>query len=139
MQKQPPKSFWITNITKMNVGLYDLNFTIPPYSSVNLLDSHHFSFTIEEIQKSATSGSIYKKRDKIVVREKPPIINKKNLVIVHSSFPSKERSLYSIKQEKYEELEISDAEYAEQNADFADLDQKSLKIEDNNESTKPAK
>ena len=111
----------------MNVGLYDLNLTVKANSSVNLLSSH-YRYTIDQLKKSAESGSLFNKRDKVVVRNIPPILDNKNMDMVHSVFlPSKERSLYSIKQENYEELTVSDTEYAEQNADLADLDQKPMK------------
>jgi len=121
-------SFWITNISNMNISLYDLNLTVKAHTSINLLDCRHYHYTLEQLKLSSESGSIFKKRDKIFIRNVPPTVDNKNIEMVHSVFlPSKERSLYSIKQEKYEELTVSDTEYAEQNADLADLDQKPLK------------
>jgi len=123
------KDFWVTNICNRNVSLADLNLTINAFSSVNLLDSRHYHYTIEELERSASVGSIFKKRDKIVKREVAPEITKMNVPFVRETYiPSREKSIYEIPQEKYDELTISDEQFAEENADIADLDTKPLII-----------
>jgi len=120
-----PQNFWITNISNVDVSLSDLNLTIRAYSSINLLDNKHYNFKIDQLKKSAESGSIFKKRNKIYVRKVPPIYNKINLPVVDDAFiPTRQKSAYEIKQEKYEELLISDDAFAEENADLAELDRK---------------
>jgi hypothetical protein len=116
-------SFWVTNISKMNVSLTDLNLTIKSFTTVNLLDNKHYSYSVEQLIKSATEGSIFKKRDKIVIRQKAPE-QKKNKVLFdrETMIPSRERSLFNIKEEYYEELDISDEEFAKENADTAEID-----------------
>lgn len=115
--------FWVTNISKRNVSLADLNLTIKAFSSVNLLDKKHYSYSLEQLQSSRDSGSIYNKRDKIKLRDVAPEIIKMNMpVIAETYIPSRERSVYSIKDEKYEELEMSDEDFAKENADMVDLD-----------------
>lgn len=129
--KNQPITFWLTNISNRNVSLADLNLTIKAFSSINLMDNRHYSYTIEQLKKSAESGSIYKKRDKVVVRKVPPEISKKTFIIINrdASIPNKARSLYSIKEERYEELEViedqkkSDEKFAAENADIASLDE----------------
>lgn len=117
------KSFWLTNISNRNVSLSDLNLTIPAYSSVNLLDNKHYSYTLEQLQNSVSKGSLFLKRDKIVVRKVPPTHTKINMPFLHEThIPSRERSVLTISQEKYEELNISDEDFAQQNADIAELD-----------------
>lgn len=61
------KEFYIVNVSKMNVTLSDLSCTIPARQSVNLL-SKHYHYTLEQLLESATNGSLFKKRDKIWLR-----------------------------------------------------------------------
>lgn len=120
--------FWITNISNRNVSLADLNITIKAFSSANLLDTKHYSLTREQLLKSATEGSIFKKRDKIFVRKVPPnqIMDQGILINRDSYLPFKERSLLVIKEDRYEELHVDDVKYAEENAELAEMDQQSF-------------
>lgn len=107
------QSFWITNASKFNVTLADLALNIKSYTTVNLLDKKHYKYTIEQLQKSSISGSLFKKRDKIMIRNLAPIINKEQISIQAQNIDivAKERSIFNIKEEKYEELQISDDDY----------------------------
>lgn len=119
--------FWVTNISNMNVGLSDLNLTIKAFSSVNLLDPKHHYCTKEQIDKSATSGSLFKKRDKILIRMSSPEIVKQSMTFdQNASLPSKERSTHKIIEEHYEELNLSDEQFADENAELAEIDNKPL-------------
>lgn len=119
--KTPAQSFWVTNTSNRNVSLADLNLTIRALTSVNLLDSRHYQYTLEQLQKSVDSGSLAAKRDKIVVRKNAPIVEKKTLPFDRETFmPSRERSVFSIKEEYYEELTITDDQYAIENVDLAE-------------------
>ena len=121
------KEYWITNISKMNVSLLDLNLTIKSLSSINLLDKKHYSYTLDQLELSRTKGSMYKKRNKIVVRNISPEYIKINIPISReASIPSRDKSIYEIKNETYEELTISDEQFAEENADMVELDVKPL-------------
>ena len=73
------QNFWITNISNRNVSLSDLNLTIKAYSSINLMDSKHYNYSIEQINKSVLNGSIYNKRNKIFVRKVAPVPIKNNI------------------------------------------------------------
>jgi len=125
--------FWITNISNRNVSLTDLALTIKAFSSINLLNNKHYSYSLEQLQKSVTSGSLSKKRDKLVVRQLAPTIIKKNIAFDRESMiPTRERSLYSIKEEHYEELAVSDEDFAKENADTAQIDaNKQVILKDN--------
>jgi hypothetical protein len=126
MKKQSPP-FWVTNISNMNVTLTDLALNIPAYRTVNLMDTRHYQYTMGQLQKSASSGSIFKKRNKIVVRNIGPAISKETKPIDRETvIPSRNRSVFEIKEEKYEELEITDEALANENADLADLDNKPI-------------
>lgn len=121
------KSFWLTNISGRNVSLADLDLTIKAFSSVNVLDRKHYSYTEEQLQESVTKGSIFKKRDKIVVRKNPPKQIVVNVPFVQETYiPTRQRSLYNIKEEKYEELNISDEIFASENAEIAEQDRQPL-------------
>lgn len=126
--RQKVATFWVTNICNMNVSLADLNLTIKAYSSVNLLDKKHYQYTFEQLTKSVESGSIFKKRDKIMVRKVAPDVLKSNIPLNRETFmPSRERSLYVIRQENYEELNVSDEQFASDNAELVEMDVKPIK------------
>lgn len=114
-------TFWVTNISNMNVSLSDLNLTIKARSSVNLLDDKHYSYTKEQLDKSVKEGSIFKKRNKIFVRKVAPIVESKVVLSIKDTYiQSRERSIYSIKEETYEELEMTDDEFIKENIDLID-------------------
>ena len=114
------REFWISNISNRNVSLSDLYISVPAMSTINLLDTKHYPFTLEQLQKSASEGSLFRKRNMIVVRKVGPYSTN----IIHdiqldtsSPMPQRSHSAYEIKEEKFEELEVSDEEFAEQTAD----------------------
>jgi hypothetical protein len=123
-KRQNKQSFWLTNISKKIVSLTDLGICIYPMRSINALDARHYSLTLEQLQVSATSGSIFKKRDKIVVRKVIPedAINYSPPIQEDAVFPTRARSLVDVEKVEYEELDIKDEEFAEENADTAELD-----------------
>jgi hypothetical protein len=129
--KKEPAYFWVTNMSPRNVTLADLALNIRAYSTVNLLDKRHYKYTLEQLQKSKESGSLFKKGDRIVVRDVPPPDPEKNKVpIVYGSIiPDRMRSLFNVNDEEYEELKVSNEDqkkqdeiYAKENADLAELD-----------------
>lgn len=126
--KNSNKEFWVTNLSNRDVSLADLNLTIRAFTSVNLLGKR-YHYTLEQLEKSVACGSIFKKRDKIVKRIVPPQFIKMNSVdMSDANIPSRERSVLDIKEEKYEELMVSDEDFAKENADLVDIDQQSTKI-----------
>jgi len=67
------REFWVTNIARdRDVSLGDLRLTIRVGETRNLLDSRHYTYTLEQLQKSAESGSIKAKSQWIKVRDLPP-------------------------------------------------------------------
>jgi hypothetical protein len=114
-------SFWLTNLSNRNVSLADLNLTIKAFCTIDLMDSRHYYYNLEQLEKSAKSGSIYKKRKMLAVRKVAPTIFKVNIPMVEETFvPSRERSVLLIKEEHYEELSVSDEDFANQNSDLVD-------------------
>jgi hypothetical protein len=114
------KSFWITNISNKNIVLGDLNITIQAGMSINLLK---YNFSLEQLNKSYHSGSLFRKRDKLILGKQPPQKCKHAILINYNAvIPSRERSIEQIKQQVYEELNISDEDFAKENADISSLE-----------------
>jgi len=119
------KELWITNLSKVDVSLADLNVTIRSFASVNLLDSRHYSITETQANASIKSGSIYKKRDKIRVRvAAPPPAPAITILQQETSLPSRARSGIPKLVPLYEEYNVSDEQYAEELAETAEQDRK---------------
>ncbi len=133
MKPEQP-AFWLTNISNRNVSIADLNLTVKAFSSVNLLDKKHYQYSLEQLQKSAESGSIFTKRTKLVVRKLAPEILKASIPVARETFlTTRERSTLAIKEEHYEELEfsaeeqkVSDENFARENAETAEMDTQPL-------------
>lgn len=112
-------NFWVTNISKMNVSLADLNLTVKAFSSVNLLDKRYYKFTMEQILKSIECGSLHRKSNIILIRKVPPaefIVDAP--IMTTTTIPSRERSAIIVQNKHYEELELTDEEVASENADL---------------------
>ncbi|HEY5268635.1 MAG TPA: hypothetical protein VII94_05960 [Candidatus Saccharimonadales bacterium] len=144
-------SFWITNISPRNVTLADLAINIKAYMTVNLLDTRHYKYTMDQLQKSKQSGSIFNKRDKIILRETEPTLNPNeeaqtlfpkevNLTFAREAvIPNRSHSVLIIDNIEYDELKVSkedklkqDEIYAQENADLAEIDiQRSIPIKYN--------
>jgi len=113
--------FWITNISKMNVCLRDLNLTVKARSSINLMDLKHYRYTLEQLQKSAESGSLYRKSDKIKVCNVAPTFRNKHIQLSKEPLARVNNPLFStatVVEEKFEELLDNDIEMA---SDIADI------------------
>lgn len=114
-----PKEFWICNVSKRDVMISDLYLSVKSFTSVNLLDAKHHRYTWDQIIKSCTSGSIFKKRDKIYLRDSAPIKSRKVIQVDSDSIlPNREKSIFEIKEEKFEELNLTDEQFAEENSDL---------------------
>lgn len=112
MTKVIEKTFWVTNFSNRNVTLSDLYISVGAGTSVNLLDKKHYSLTEEQLLKSQISGSLFKKQHLVAVRKVPPQMLKKSDITYdpHAVLPQRTVSIYEIKQQNYEELNISDEE-----------------------------
>lgn len=122
------EDFWLTNISNRNVMIGDLNLTIKARSSVNLLNRRFYSFTKEQLEKSLESGSLKAKSHLVVKRLVPPGTPMEYKIQVDKSVvaPDKTRSVVEIKEENYEELQLTDEQFAEEMADTVDIDRKPL-------------
>lgn len=112
MRNAPSKDFWITNISDRNITLADLALNIKAFTTVNLLNKRHYSYTLEQLIKSKTNGSLFNKRDKILVREAGPGLKKEDKmpILAEASIPSRSKSVFSIEQIEYAELNVSAAD-----------------------------
>lgn len=138
MNSHSKPTYWVTNRSNRNVTLADLALNIKAFTTVNLLDDRHYRYTIEQLEHSRLSGSIFKKGAMISVRDVPPPMPEKNTIAIvrDAIFPSKERSIFVIHQTEYDELKFDDVEneketqkkldeeYAKENADLTDADYK---------------
>jgi hypothetical protein len=122
--KTPAPTFWITNISKKAVNLSDLATIIYPMSHINLLDKKHYSLTIEQITSSQTSGSLFRRKKQVVIRQFPPDHETPMFIPFdrETTFPTKHRSTVEPDNTRYEELDVSDEEYASDNSDTAETD-----------------
>lgn len=106
--KTPSKTaeFWVTNGSPRNVTLADLALNIKAFTTVNLLDKRHYKYTLEQLNKSKESGSIYTKRAFIKVRDvPPPAPEKRKIPFVESAvIPTRQRSTYKIDDTEYNEI-----------------------------------
>lgn len=116
--------FWITNIVKKAVHLGDIGVVIQPRTSINLLDKKHYTLTKEQLEKSAKLGSLFAKNKMVVIRKVPPNEDPKKYLPFKEDavFTTKQRSTVEIENVKYEELQMSDDDFAEENADMAEAD-----------------
>lgn len=126
--KKKAPEFWVTNINpKKDVALGDLRVTIPAAKSVNLL-SKHYNYTLEQLEISAQSGSIYRKRKFIKVRNVPyiPPVQPGLYVSKDGRYQKPLRSQVEIIEKFYEDLELDvddiDETYADDNADLDLMD-----------------
>lgn len=109
------REFWITNASKMNVCLSDLRLYVPPGKSMNLLDSKHFHYTLEQLLASQANGSLHAKRDRIFVRDvPPPAMVKPGLYKSDQFLYRAPRSNIKVEDKNYEELNVSDQKFADE-------------------------
>lgn len=139
--KRVKNSFWITNISKRDVLLSDLNLRIPAMSSMDLLRKTTY-LTEEQVLKSFKSGSLFNKRDKIVKRLLAPgeIKNGTLEIDLNATTPSNQRSLVEVKTIKHEELEEEPLDVSKEDALKQEFDEIASMIDDiEDEPTKKAK
>lgn len=116
--------FWITNISNKNVSLRDLALTVPGVKNgnprhMNLLDSRHFHYTAEQLEESATSGSLFAKSNLIKIRKVVPMVKvKPGLYVLNEPRNTPLRSQVVIVEKKLEDL-VNDDEALMSDQKFA--------------------
>ena len=115
--KDESEEIWITNISKKDIFIQDLKYTIPARSSTNFL-GRGFKLTKEEILKSVSSGSISQKPNILKLRKIPP--EKSFIVkIEKSTEPSYKtqlplRSIQKIEIPQFEEFQDSTIDFIDE-------------------------
>lgn len=124
------EELWITNISRdQDISLGDLRLTVRSGQSINLLSKKKngkpcYTLTRELIEKSIASGSIFKKRNVIKVRNVAPIVFSNRIDVAEVSDKSStylKRKPTEIEIPDYPDLELDDGsleEFAAQNADM---------------------
>lgn len=116
--------FWVSNVSDRNVTLRDLAISIKARSHVNLMDSRHYSYELEQLEKSAESGSLHAKRHLLRVRKVPPpdsIVpgiykSKKPMFLANNPLMSR----LVLEEPKYEEFQISETDFINELTDIDD-------------------
>jgi len=115
------REFLVMNISNRDVSLSDLNLTIRAKRTVNLLDNRHYNFTLEQLQLSLKSGSLFKKSN--ILKVIPNKIKNPKLLEIpkKTTFPDKHRTTVVVNYYEYKEEDFEDdlkvAEHiAEENA-----------------------
>lgn len=107
----------------MGVSLGDLRLSIPPGKSYNLLDSKHFNYTLEQLEASASCGSLKAKSDKIKRRPPPNLFKKPERTIEFATdlLITRRKSLVIAEEFRLDELPslhddqmMSDTKFAEE-------------------------
>ena len=125
MKSEVNKEFWITNISKRDITLHVLGVVVRSRTSINLLDSRHYNITVEQVMTSAEKGSLFNKKKEVIIRKSPPTLDTLTfkIAIDHNSIiPDRTRSIYEIKQEHYDELIVSDEQFADEFAETVEMD-----------------
>lgn len=107
------EEFWVTNISDRNVCLADLALTIPAHRSYDLLSSR-FILTYEQLEKSATEGSLFKKRDKIKMGITHREVVQEPLQVSTQPIQRRTRTSVTIEPPIYADWLYSDEEFADE-------------------------
>lgn len=123
------KNFWITNITKKDVTLGDLNVTIRSFKSIDLL-SKGFYLTESQINNSLDKGSLSKRVKQNIISvckvTPSPIPTREKIEASKEPIFSRGKFVTEIKEEFYEELQINDEEFAKEQAEFEELERQPI-------------
>ena len=112
---------WITNLSSSrDVAIHDLNLVVRKRTSINLYDFRRYPhLTFEQINNSAQFGDLLLKTNlKIIsIRVVPPSNRNKplyDLELAENILPRKARSAITSEEKHFDELEISDTDFADQ-------------------------
>lgn len=124
------EELWVTNISStQDLSISDLRVTIRRGQSINLLAKGKngkslYNFTRKDIENSRSSGSLFKKRNFLKIREVAPIVFSHRVDIAQSAYRVStrlKRNASDIEIPDYPDLDFdeeeSDEKFAEQNAD----------------------
>ena len=117
MSKLSKPAFFVINVSDRNVCLSDLALTIPAGRCYDLLNDN-FHYTIDQLKSSLEEGSLYKKRDKIKIgKGRPELIEAGSRTISEYPIITRNRSVVKVEEKVWDELILSDDDYANQMAE----------------------
>jgi|SRR5271166_4379416 len=118
------QQFWITNLSNRIISLGDLAVHIQPFTTINLLDPSYYHLTRAQVDASRANGSLFARRNVIVERKIAPSAAAPKYIPYdrNAIYPGRKISGVETETVTYEELNISDTTYAEENADTAEAD-----------------
>jgi len=124
--KKSKEELWVSNISNTDVSLSDLGITIQKYTTVDLFNFKKYPFLNKQLViQSIQTGSISKRPNKLIIRLLPPEKKKiKNLPVSDKPLTGSlyQKNAVKVDKEVFEELDLPDEVYAEENADFAEFD-----------------
>lgn len=110
------REFWIVNHTKKDVYLSDLGLVVRAKNCVDLLGGH-YHLTDEQIISSIETGSLFKRRNQIMIKKNHISKDKQDHIDRGLFIPGQNRNEVFEEKKKYEELNIeNDEEFAEKNS-----------------------
>lgn len=108
--------FYVTNISKCDMNLYDLGITVRSMTTINLL-SRKSTITKQQLLESCLKGSISKniKTNMLIIKLNAPKVEKKTLEKANVFLNSRVKTAFKI--EKKEISEISEMYASQKEAD----------------------
>jgi len=96
------KELWITNISKCDIHLSDLNIVIKSMKSMNLFG--HTTITKQQVIKSCLTGSISKRKGYLFIRVNAPKIEPKKIEQINTVLNDRSKSILSINKKEIEDI-----------------------------------
>ena len=116
---------WVVNITNRTLFIHDLGLQIAPNSTMDLLGIKNENLSIDQVQNSINSGSLYNLRNEVCAC-KPPLPRnfEKKVAVYKEGFPRICKTAVKIEEKIYKELEIDseELEFSNENAEASALE-----------------
>jgi len=107
MNKKSKTGFWVINLTNRDLRLHDLNYTLRANASVNLLELKGVSYTIPQLEASAASGSLFKKRNMVKITTTINTSKPKLKEVYDQPWPNQAR-VVTVDSSEFEEIPLFD-------------------------------
>lgn len=96
------KELWITNVSKCDIHLSDLNIVVKSMKSFNLFGKTNI--TREQVIKSCLSGSISKKKGYLFIRFSSPKIEKPRIEKINSKLNDRTKTCLIFNKKEIEDI-----------------------------------
>jgi len=97
------KELWITNISKCDIHLSDLNIVLKSMKSTNLFG--HTTIKKEDVIKSCLSGSIFKRKGVLFIRFNAPKKEPKKIEKINNVLNNRSKSIVNIIKKEIPEIQ----------------------------------